>query len=176
MARTLIVVYSNTGTSRRLAALLSSQLGWPVGDIVEARSRAGTGGMLRCVADSLLRRRPAIAYQGPDPAGFDAVVLVAPIWVGQLAGPMRSFVTERRQTLPRAAVISVMGGKGGENAFAEVGHLLGKPPLLAAAFSAREIDDGSAAGRLQAFGSAFQAMQQDGAPPVRLADWSPRIV
>lgn len=48
----------------------------------------------RRVLDSLLRRRPGIRYQGPDPADFRAVVLVSPIWMYRLAGPMRSFVVD----------------------------------------------------------------------------------
>lgn len=175
MDKILVVVYSYTGTSRRLAQLLCSQLGWPLGEIVEVRTRAGATGTLRCVADSLLRRRPLIRYAGPDPGDFEAVVLVSPIWAYRLAGPMRSFVADSRADLRRFAVASVMGSRGAPNAVAEVSDLLGRPPLLDAAFTAREVDDGSCAGRLQAFGRALQAASDDAAP-VRPSTWSPRSV
>lgn len=172
---TLIVCYSNTGTSRRVADLLATQFQRQRGEIREARSRAGTAGMLRCVADSLLRRHPTIRYEGPDLRGFETVVLIAPIWVSRLAGPMRSFVCDHASGLKRVAVISVMGGKGATNAFAEIDQILGRPPILSTSFTARNVDDGSYASGLEAFGAAVRdtAEKEDA---VRPTDLSPSAV
>src|SRR5665647_2974058 len=87
-----------------------------------AAQRAGPTGTLRCVADSLLRRRPLIRYDGPGPGKFEAVVLVSPIWIYRLAGPMRSFVADRVADLKRVAVVSVMGAQGASNAVAAVSY------------------------------------------------------
>ena len=152
MDSVLVVCYSNTGTTRRVAELLCSHHGWPMGEITEKRSRAGAAGTLRCVLDSLFRRRPAIRYQGPDPDDFHTVVLLSPIWVYSLAGPMRSFVTSHRGALRRVAVILTMGSAGASNAIAEIAHVLGHSPILVDAFTTRQVEDGSAATRLQAFG------------------------
>ena len=130
MDKVLVVFYSYTGTCRQLAQLLSAQLGWPTGEIVDAHSRSGPTGTLRCVADTLLRRRPLIRYDGPDPKAFDAVVLVSPIWVYGLAGPMRSFIAERAADLRQVAAISAMGAQGASNAVAEIARLLGHAPVL----------------------------------------------
>jgi flavodoxin len=173
--KTLIVCYSNTGTSRRVADLLASQFQWQRGEVREARSRAGTAGMLRCVLDSLFRRHPEIRYEGPEPRGFETVVLIAPIWLAELAGPMRSFVRDHASNLKRVAVISVMGGKGATNAFAEIDRILGRPPMLSTSFTAREVDDGSYSSSLQVFGNAVRDnVKKDEA--VRPTDLSPSAV
>jgi len=145
----LVVCYSYTGTSRRAAQLLSSHHGWPLGEVVDPEPR----GTLRCVLDSLLRRRPPVMYDGPPPGDFRTVVLVAPIWMYRLAGPMRSFVARYKDQLPRVAVIATQGGGGASNAFAEVSHILGHAPVATAAFLQREIEDGSGTGRLLAIGT-----------------------
>jgi menaquinone-dependent protoporphyrinogen IX oxidase len=173
MDKVLVVFYSYTGTCRQLARSLCAQLDWPVGEIVDAHSRAGPTGTLRCVADTLLRRRPLIRYDGPDPKAFDAVVLVSPIWVYGLAGPMRSFIVEHASDFRRVAVISVMGSQGASNAVAEIGRLLAHPPALAAAFTSREVEDGSCACALEAFGHVLQGMGAY-APSVPGAGWTPR--
>ncbi len=67
MSKVLVVVYSHTGTSRRLSEQLCNQLGWQLAEIVEERPRRGIPGIWRCVLDSLLQRRPAIRYDGPFP-------------------------------------------------------------------------------------------------------------
>lgn len=148
----LVVCYSYTGVSRRAADFLCARHGWPLGVIRDARPRSGAAGYLRCVLDSLLRRQPPVAYDGPDPADFRTVVLASPIWASHLAGPMRSFVAERRGALRRVAVLSTMGSGGASNALAEIARLLGHPPVAAAALSARDFADGNWTARLEAFG------------------------
>lgn len=153
MDNILVVCYSFTGVSRRAAQLLCSHHGWPLAEITDV----GTRGNWRCVLDSLLRRRPEIRYQGPAPEGFGTVVLVAPIWMYRLAGPMRSFVAREKAALRRVAVVCTMGGGGASNGIGEVAQLLGHGAVVqAAAFTAREIEDGSGTARLLDFGDALQ--------------------
>lgn len=175
MAGTLIVFYSYTGNSRRLAQLLAAQRDWPVGEVVEKHPRSsGMWGFLRCAADSLFHRRPSVSYQGPEIADFGTVVLVAPIWLGQLAGPMRSFAASNRAWIKRAAVLTTMGGRGASNAVAEIAQILGKDPVLTEVVTAREVGDGSCAAAVEAFGKALQVPAD--APPVRPVTWSPEAV
>ena len=159
MTNILVVVYSYTGTSRRVAELLCSQQGWRMAEIQDVRPRHGALGSLRCLIESLFKLRPAIRYGGPPPLDFDAVVLVSPIWALQLAGAMRSFVARRRELLPDVAVVSVMGGQGAPNAVAEIARLTGRGPLLSTALTMREVDDGSYAARLEGFGAAVKSAQ-----------------
>ncbi len=156
MNNALVIVYSYTGTSRGVAQMLCSQQGWPLAEITDARPRSGPMGSGRCLLDSLFRRHPTTCYDGPPPSDFDAVVLVSPIWMMRLAGPMRSFVASQRDRLPDVAVLSVMGGQGAPDAAAEIGKLLARAPILSAAVTQREADDGSCAARLQAFGTAVR--------------------
>jgi len=157
MSKILVVTYSHTGSSRRLARTLSGAEKWTLAEIRDVRPRpAGALGGLRCVLDSLLRRRPPIHYNGPDPSRFDAVVLVSPIWASRLAGPMRSFVALHRGSLRKVAVVSVMGDSGAPNAVSEIAELLGRPPLADIAFKTKELDAADLAQRLQAFGRTVE--------------------
>jgi flavodoxin len=170
MAKPLVIFYSYTGTCRRLAQLMCDQQGWDMHEIVEARRGRGTW---RCLLDSWLHRRPKIIYDGALPTVDSMVILVAPIWAYRLAGPMRSFVAAHQRQLGQFAVVSVMGGRGAPNAVAEIGRLTGRSPVLSTAFSAREVEDGSCAARLQGFAEALMTASapQDA---VRPGVWSPR--
>ena len=152
MDTVLVVCYSHTGTARRLAQLLCSHHGWPLGEVLEEHPRAGAAGTLRCILDSMLRRRPAVRYEGPDPADFHTVVLVSPIWMYRLAGPMRSFVARYRQALRRVAVVLTMGFGGASNAVAEIARALGRAPVLVGTFTQQEVEAGEGTSRLLAFG------------------------
>jgi len=171
MTKVLVVVYSLTGTSRRLAALLCQQQDWEMAEIVEECPRSGLRGVVRSILDSALHRQPAIRYGGPVPRKFHAVVLVSPIWLRRLAGPMRSFVARRRDHLPPVAVISVMGGRAASRAAAEVSELIDKPLIANASVTAREIEDGTCADRLRFVAATVLASAADapGRRPLRFA-------
>jgi hypothetical protein len=169
MRQVLVVVYSYTGTSRRVAQRLAAERGWPIGEVIDAKPRSG---WLRCVLDSVFRRRPAIRYAGPDPAGFDAVVLVSPIWVEGLAAPMRTFVVEQAVKLREFAVVSVMGSKGAPNAVAEIARLIGRPPLLHAAFKRLELDDDGVVARIGVFARAVERAQAAAPTSSPTAAWT----
>lgn len=174
MNNILVIVYSYTGTSRRVAELLCNQQNWHIATVTDVHPRSGALGSFRCMLDSFFRRQPGIRYDGPPPGDFDAVVLVSPIWMLRLAGPMRSFVTRQRGRLPDVAVLSVMGGQGAPNAAAEIADILGRAPILSSSVTMREVDDGSCAARLQAFGTAVRSAEdsQAVARPVTLSPQS----
>lgn len=153
----LVVYYSYTGVSRRAAQLLASHHGWPLGEVKELKPRAGWRGGVRCVLDSLLRRRPPVSYDGPPPGNFRTVVLVSPIWMYQMAGPMRSFVDQNAMRIHRVAQVTTLNAGGASNAIREVARMLLRPPILTAEFTSREIEDGSGTARLLAFGDALVA-------------------
>ncbi|MFM2036731.1 MAG: hypothetical protein RL459_1996 [Pseudomonadota bacterium] len=175
MGKVLVVTYSLTGTSRRLAQQLCSQQAWPMGEIREARTRKGMPGMLRCLLDSWLKRTPEVAYAGPPPIAFDTVVLISPIWTYRLAGPMRSFVSSRQKQLPDVAMISVMGGAGAQHAEAEVVELLGRPLILSTSFKQKEVQARACTDHLKAFASALETAQ-DLHMPTRAPIWKPQVV
>lgn len=175
MGKVLVVIYSLTGTSRRLAQQLCSQQSWPMGEVREARARRGLSGIWKCLIDSWLRRTPEIAYSGPPPIAFDTVVLVSPIWIYRLAGPMRTFVSSRKSQLPDVAVISVMGGAGAAHAEAEVSDLLGRPLILGTAFTQKEVQDRRCSDRLKSFASALETAQELQTSP-RSHVWKPQAV
>lgn len=166
----LVIFYSYTGVSRRLAQVLAAERGWAIGEVVEERPRSGWSGTWRCVLDTLLRRRPPIRYVGPPPRAFVRVVLVSPIWVYGLAGPMRSFVAREGSGLPSYVVLSTMGSRGAANAEAEIARLLQHPAYVAAGITTREVEDGSFAPRLKAIAQAIAAAPGE---PVRVAELSP---
>lgn len=151
MLPVLVVYYSCTGTARRAAQQLASHRQWAIGEIRDPQPP----GVRRCSLEYLLRRRPGFQYDGPPPAGFRAVVVVAPIRAGRLAGPVRSFLRQHAHELEDVALVPIMRSSGATRAFREAAGLLGRDPIACAGFRQREVDDGSAGERLHAFADAL---------------------
>jgi flavodoxin len=94
----LVVVYSETGLARGLAAQLHEEHGWPVGEIHDLRSHPEAPGLLRPILDSLLHRDAPMAYDGPEPGDFRTVILITPMRAGHVPAAMRVFLTSTATT------------------------------------------------------------------------------
>lgn len=129
MSKFLVIFHSRTGTCRKVAMRLADEHAWAVGEIETERRQPGFG---RCILQALLRLRPRIAYAGPDPAAFDMVVFVSPVWCGTVAAPMRSFLQQTTSLPAPFAVLSVMGGRGAPGAVRAIEQLLGRPARVTA--------------------------------------------
>jgi len=165
MSRTLIAYYSRTGTAKRVADQLQQLTQWPQLELQDVQSRAGFVGDLRCMSESLLFRTPAYHAVGPDPAGFDHMVVISPIWMGQLASPVRSFLYDifgprKTPTIQRVSLVCVMGLQGGFNAAAEIARIIGRPPLPVLALRQADVLDGSSVSDLYGLRDAIQGMEK----------------
>ena len=85
--KTLVVYYSHTGNNRFLAERLARDM---KGDIEEIKPRLNVFFFL--IFSSFLHITFGIKDLEHDIASYDKVLLVGPIWMGNLITPLRSFV------------------------------------------------------------------------------------
>lgn len=151
MARILVVFYSRTGTTRRVAEQIATALDAHVLAIEEPRRRHGLFGYLRCVREAVRGRLPPILPPTQNPADYDLVVLGSPVWAGHVSSPMRSFLQGYRSTLPRVAFFCTCGGRGAERALLDMQYLAGRPPEATCALTAADLSSGKSEAVLASF-------------------------
>lgn len=151
----LVVMYSETGLARQVAQQLCGEHGWPLGEVQDLRAAEGYG-LLRTLADALPLRRAQVAYQGPEPGDYRTVILVTPMRGGHLPAPLRAFLQAHREALHRTAIVSILKSDDAASAVAEVAQVLGHAPIHNVTLTAAEIEDGSGAARIAAFGEFLQ--------------------
>jgi hypothetical protein len=168
MADILVVFHSRSGHCRMLAETLGRKRHWPLGEVTYGTGPSSYG---RCARDALLRRAPGIRYEGPDPANFDVLVLVSPIWCWRLSPPMRGFLRSLHGERRNVAVLSCMGGSGAANAAAEVQRLVDRPVVAQLALRQDEVEAGKQDDRLRAFADGIAVFAAAHArPKVALAE------
>jgi flavodoxin len=170
----LIVYYSRTGTARQAAETLAACTGWGLAEIRDEKPRGGLYGDLRCVLDMLLHRTPAYRYKGPLPGDCGHVVVVAPVWLGRLAAPMRKFLLDHAPFSGSVSAVCVMASRGGFRAEDDIAFLTGKTPAPALVLKQRDVQSGAAAEQLAAFAAALRTRQTAPEAIVRPAWISPR--
>ncbi|WUR10994.1 flavodoxin [[Empedobacter] haloabium] len=139
----LVVYYSRTGYTRRVAQSLAHAGAADIEELLPLRGYAGQWGYVRAALDALLRRKPALAPLRYRPEEYETVLVGVPVWTGRPAAPVRTFVAEYGSRCRRLAAFCTMGGRGGEAVLDTLADLAGKPLLARLVLNDREIDAGA---------------------------------
>nr|WP_315594675.1 hypothetical protein [uncultured Cupriavidus sp.] len=173
MNDTAIVYYSRTGTTRQAATLLGDRLDCPMFEVADQVSRAGVWGDIRCIIDNMFRRRAPYRYTGPALDKFTTVIVMAPVWVGHLAAPMRSFLRDHRPAGDGLAAVAVMAARGGFRAAEEIAGEIGRPPHPVLVLLQRDIVSGEVQQDIDDFASTLVRPAPDASGSPRSAWLSP---
>jgi flavodoxin len=152
MAKVLVVYYSRSGYTRRIASEIAARCGADLDEIRDTVKRAGFWGYWRSGREALRKELPAIATATKDPAAYDVVAIGTPVWAGSIASPVRSWLAAHAGALRRVAFFCTKGGSGEPKTFAE--------PLATLMLTDAEIDRARYAARLDHFVAGVAAAAQ----------------
>jgi hypothetical protein len=91
----LISYYSRTGTTEKLSLMLKEALSGHDVDIeriIDSNLYSGIPGFVTAVFLSMARRSSRIIPPKKDPADYDDVVVMSPLWVGHISAPVRAYL------------------------------------------------------------------------------------
>ena len=155
-SRALVVYYSHSGYTRRVARAVAEQLGAALGEIRCARYSSGGLGRLRATFDSVLRRVPPIAAPPEVDQDWDTVVIAAPVWAGRPATPMVSLLRRGWRVPQNVGLLLTHFGSPPDKAFAEMEALLRVKPSARLAVRDKDIDSGAATAAVSSFVSRLR--------------------
>jgi flavodoxin len=116
-AKILVVYYSRSGATRKLASSIAARLKADLEEICDYRDRSGPFGYLRSLVEAMRQSCVDIVPHGLDVASYDLIVIGTPVWAGSVSSPVRAYLAENRQQLPHVAFFCSLGGRGSESAF-----------------------------------------------------------
>jgi flavodoxin len=125
--KTLIVYYSFTRNNELLAMNIQSRLGCEIFKVETVRKRSTFSIFL----DMLFGRKPAIRKHNLPLETFDHCIFVAPVWMGKIASPLLTFLSEERSHIKRYSFITICGGLAGqkEKIESQLVSILNSPPV-----------------------------------------------
>ena len=109
--RSLVVYYSFTGNTRMVAERAARDLDADTAEVRAPRYESGGFRFLRAAFDSWRGRLPAINVSGRRPEEYDFVLIMAPVWAGHAATPMRAYLAQNRGKFKRAAFLLTCGAQ-----------------------------------------------------------------
>jgi len=118
--KTLVVYYSRTGQTRKIALDIAEKLKAEIDEIQDSKNRKGFWGYLWAGADAVKKSLTEIEFS-KNPEDFDLVVLGSPTWAGRMAPAIRTYLT--KNNLQNCAFFCTAGGKGYGNVLSELMEL-----------------------------------------------------
>ena len=138
--KTLIVYYSRTGVTKRVAEALAKTVDADTAEIRCEAYRPGFPRLIKAIMDAG-RRKPSAPIDPPHPdyARYGAIVIAAPVWAGRPAPPLQAWL-ETKPPLPEhvALMVTYAGDPAIDKAEETVAALIGRP--VEASFSLAQRD------------------------------------
>jgi len=124
----LVVYYSRTGTTKKVAQALCNFLGSDIEEIAPMRKYSGLFGFFRAGYEATRKKLPNIHEVKNNPSQYDVVILGTPVWGSTLASPLRTYVSKYAEDFKKVSFFLTKGGEGQTRTFAELEGLCGKEP------------------------------------------------
>jgi len=135
----LVVYYSRTGYTKKVAQDLARLLGADTEEIRDMSDRSGLFGYLKAGRDAMKERLAETAPSARKPGDYKLLVTGTPIWAWNMAPAVRAYLTLHKGELPKVAFFTTFGGSGHEKTVRLMEELSGKKTEASAGFRQRQI-------------------------------------
>jgi flavodoxin len=158
--RTLIVYYSRTGTTEKMANLLAERLGADLEPLVDPTSRAGIKGFWSAAKDARTQATPELGALVHNPEDYDLVLVGTPVWAGTMSVMVRSFLTHCADTLPKVGLFATTSISDLDETLEAMAKLLPNQPVATLGLKRKLVTKDQCADQLDAFAEQLKALAE----------------
>lgn len=127
--KTLVVFYSRTGTTKKVAEEISKALGCDIEEIIDTKDRSGSKAYLFSSIDSIRGKLTEIRPIKENPSKYELVIIGTPVWVGKPSVPVRTYLYQNKDKFKKVAFFCTSKDLLVDSALNGMKELTGKSPL-----------------------------------------------
>ena len=151
-AEILIVCYSRTGNTKKLAQGLAARLKADFLEILDAKDRAGMLNYVLAGRDAARELGTDISVADCDLSSYKLVVIGTPVWAWNMTPAVRTWLEKSRGKLAKAAFFTSAASSGHERTLCRLEEVAGVKAACSEGFSDGEFKKEAAlAAKLDAF-------------------------
>jgi flavodoxin len=140
--KVLVVYYSKTGNTERVAKDVASALHADIEKLVDKKNRNGFWAFFSSGRDAMNKKKTELGPLEKDPANYDLVVLGTPVWSKNLTPAIRTYLDMNRDKLKNTAYIVTSNTAPAEKVIPMCEELTGKKCMAYAGFTAKMLKNG----------------------------------
>ncbi|MCM8822340.1 MAG: hypothetical protein NC831_05950 [Candidatus Omnitrophica bacterium] len=135
----LVVYYSRTGTTKKIAKEIAEFLSCDFEEIFDKKDRSGIKGFMAGGRDAMRRELTEINEIQKDPMNYDIVIIGTPVWAANMAPAIRTYIARNKEKIKNVAFFCTTGGTGIDKTLIEMEVLCGKKPIATFAATASQV-------------------------------------
>ena len=137
-SKILVVYYSKTGNTERVAKDVASRLGADIEEIVDRKKRGGIIGWIFGGRDAMRKSLTEIEIE-KDPKNYDLVIVGTPTWAWNMTPAVRTYLQKVRDGLKNAAYFTTSGNTDPRKIVSYMEELSGKKAIAFTGFNEQEL-------------------------------------
>lgn len=139
--QTLVVYYSRTGYTKRIAEAVASKLDSDIERIRDMKDRSGFIGYMRSGWEALRGKTPIIKDPESDPSDYDIFIIGTPVWVQRPSSPVLTYLHRFSDNFKKTAYFCTLSGSGAEKTMSKMEHRA-KRPEATLSLTTNKVKDG----------------------------------
>ena len=128
--KALVVYYSRTGNTKRVAEMIAGALKADLEELVDKRGREGFLGYLRSGRDAIRDKTTELKSLQHQPGDYDLIFGGTPVWASRPAPAVRAFLESQDLSGKKAALFCTMASRGEETTLSTMRSLLPQAELV----------------------------------------------
>ncbi len=150
--KSLVVFYSRTGRTKKVAKLISSGLNCESEEIIDTKKRTGfIIGFLKSGYAATREKLTVIEEVQKNPEMYDLIILGTPIWSSRMTPAIRTYISENKSKIKNIAFFCTEGGDKGFKTFESMAILYEKEPLFTLEINRKEIKNNNHIDKINSF-------------------------
>jgi len=138
--KTLVVYYSRSGNTKKVAEEISNRIKCDIEEIIDNKNRKGIIGWLRSGRDAHSKKLTTIKEIIKDPSKYDLVAIGTPVWAGLMAPAVRTYIYENKGKFKNVGFFCTCGSSPGDiKTFEEMEDYIGITPLSKLSITTKEL-------------------------------------
>lgn len=151
MAKTLVVYYSRTGLTRKVAGAITRALGADSEEIIDCADRKGITGFWNAGKEAHKKISAQIKPLQRNPSDYELVIIGTPVWAFTMSCAARAFIEGNKGNCKSVAFFCTTGGTSGEKTLREMAELSGLPSAAGLVLTSSEAAKGTFEEKLGSF-------------------------
>jgi flavodoxin len=147
----LVVYYSRTGTTKKVAKTIRDNLESDMEEISDKKNRSGIIGWLSAGRDAGRKSLTELNGISKDPSYYDLVIIGSPTWNDTVSTPIRTYINRFKGRLTNVALFTTQLSQE-TSTLRDMENLLGVHPIAIIAFNKKsDVDSGDYLEKVEEF-------------------------